>query len=119
VKISATALTTKVISGGTLTTITYGSSVKETAKTRRHARRRAVAVERGKLESIIDEAFGVEAVEIAPVAVKHLSRVLKAVNAPTMRNKPQPSADNLCLGRVALYAAKFREIRKGAAHIVK
>jgi len=46
-------------------------------------------------------------------------RVLKAVNAPTLRSKPQPSAENLCLGRVALYAAGFRVMRKGAAHIVK
>lgn len=36
-------------------------------------------------------------------------RVLKAVNAPTVRSKPQPSADNLCLGDVAMYAAGFRK----------
>ncbi len=37
------------------------------------------------------------------------NRVLKAVSAPSVRSKPQPSADNLCLGDVALYAAGFRK----------
>lgn len=46
-------------------------------------------------------------------------RVLKAVNAPSVRSKPQPSADNLCLGDVALYAAGFRNTRKDATHIIK
>jgi len=90
-----------------MTTITYGSSVKETAKTRRHARRRAVAIERDGLESIIDAAFGVEAVEAAPVAVKHMSRVLKAVNAPTMRSKCESTS--ICLPDVAKYQAGFRK----------
>ena len=36
-------------------------------------------------------------------------RVLKAVSAPSMRSKPQPSADNLCLGDVAIYSAGFRK----------
>ena len=36
-------------------------------------------------------------------------RVNKAVSAPSVRSKPQPSADNLCLGDVALYAAGFRK----------
>jgi len=63
-----------------MTIITYGSSVKDTAKTRRHARRRAAAIERDNLESIIDAAFGVEAVAAAPVAVKRIGRIEKAVN---------------------------------------
>lgn len=46
-------------------------------------------------------------------------RVLKAVNAPSVRSKPEPSADNLCLGDVALYAAGFRTTRKDAIHIIK
>lgn len=63
-----------------MTIITYGSSVKETAKTRRHARRRAAAIERDKLENIIDVAFGIETVAAAPIAVRRISRIEKAVN---------------------------------------
>ncbi len=36
-------------------------------------------------------------------------RVLKAVTAPSMRIKASPSADNICLGDVAMYAAGFRK----------
>ncbi len=36
-------------------------------------------------------------------------RVLKAVNAPSARSKPQPSADNISLGDVAIYNAGFRK----------
>lgn len=36
-------------------------------------------------------------------------RVNKALSAPSVRSKPQPSADNLCLGDVAIYNAGFRK----------
>lgn len=66
--------------------ITYGRSTKvvDNAKTRRHARRRAAAMDRESIESIIDEALGIEA---APVVAKHMSRIEKAVNSPSLRGK--------------------------------
>jgi len=36
-------------------------------------------------------------------------RVLKTVNAPSASSKPQPSADNISLGDVAIYNAGFRK----------
>ena len=100
-----------------MTIITYGSSVKETAKTRRHARRRAEAIERDNLESIIDAAFGVEPVAAAPVAVKRIGRIEKAVCSPSLR--PLPTIGAMCLPAVAIYSAGHRKARKDATHIIK
>ena len=99
-----------------MTVITYGTSVKETAKTRRHARRRAVAMDRERIESIIDTAFGIEP-EVVAIEVKRISRIEKAVISPSLRDKHESTA--MCLPDVALYQAGFRNVRKDATHIVK
>ncbi|AUX93581.1 regulator [Mixta gaviniae] len=80
-----------------MTTISYGTSVAVNAKARRHARRRAAAMQREYLESIIDAAFGV-----SPAAAAPPRRVDKAVNLPSLREKPYKGA--VCLPGVALYA---------------
>lgn len=63
-----------------MTVITYGKSVTENAKSRRHARRRGAAMDRERIESIIDAAFGIEAVEAAPAVEHHMNRIEKAVS---------------------------------------
>lgn len=76
-----------------MTVITYGSSTKQSAKSRRHARRRAVALDRERIESIIDIAFGAEP-EVVAIEVKHISRIDKAVSSPSLRDRKQ-SAINM------------------------
>lgn len=100
-----------------MTVITYGKSVTENAKSRRHARRRAAAMERERIESIIDAAFGIEAVEAAPVVEHHMSRIDKAVSSPSLRDRNDGGA--VCLPSVAIYSAGFRKVRKEAVHITK
>ena len=74
-----------------MTVITYGTSVKENAKSRRHARRRAVAMDRERIESIIDTAFGIEP-EVVAIQVKHISRIEKACISPSLREKREEVA---------------------------
>lgn len=87
-----------------MTIITYGSSVKETAKSRRHARRRAAAIERDNLEGVIDAAFGIRALSAAEerervakrkYAIKKWAvvesgcsslKVARAINGPSVRD---------------------------------
>lgn len=88
-----------------MTVITYGTSVKETAKTRRHARRRAVAIDRERIESIIDAAFGTQP-EVVAVEVKHLSRIEKAVISPSLRDRHESTSQ--CLPEIAIFAAGYR-----------
>lgn len=88
-----------------MTVITYGTSVKESAKTRRHARRRAVAMDRERIESIIDTAFGIEP-EVVAIEVKRISRIEKAVTAPSLRDKHESTA--MCLPEIAIFAAGYR-----------
>lgn len=75
-----------------MTVITYGTSVKENAKSRRHARRRAVAMDRERIESIIDTAFGIEP-EVVAVEAKHISRIDKACSSPSLRDRKQPGVN--------------------------
>lgn len=91
-----------------MTVITYGKSVTENAKTRRHARRRAVAMERDTICSIIDAAFGIEPEDVAvAVAPKHMTRVERATTSPSLRQKHEGGA--ACLPDVAKYAAGYRK----------
>lgn len=90
-----------------MTIITYGKSVSENAKTRRHARRRAVAMERERIESIIDAAFGVEPEVIQADKKSHVSRVSKAVCSPSLRSKHESTS--VCLPEVAQFAAGYRK----------
>jgi len=79
-----------------MTIITYGTSVKENAKSRRHARRRAVAIERDALNAIIDAALNVEPILEAAEARKPVDRVCKALSCTdykmNLRVKPVPEA---------------------------
>jgi hypothetical protein len=93
-----------------MTVIAYGTSVKETAKTRRHARRRAVAMDRERIESIIDTAFGIEP-EVVAIEVKHISRIEKALSSPSLRERREDDKPLLC-GR------KLHHVRPEATHIV-
>lgn len=88
-----------------MTVITYGTSVKETAKTRRHARRRAVAMDRERIESIIDTALGIEP-EVVAIEVKHISRIEKAVISPSLRDRHESTSK--CLPEIAIFAAGYR-----------
>ncbi|UIL53973.1 regulator [Pantoea agglomerans] len=99
-----------------MTVITYGTSVKENAKSRRHARRRAVAMDRERIESIIDTAFGIEP-EVVAIQVKHISRIEKACISPSLRDRHESTS--VCLPDVAIYNAGHRTVRKGATHIYK
>ena len=89
-----------------MTVITYGTSVKETAKTRRHSRRRAVAMDRERIESIIDAAFGTQP-EVVAVEVKHLSRIEKAVISPSLRDRHESTS--VCLPEIAIFNAGYRK----------
>lgn len=79
-----------------MTVITYGASVKENAKSRRHSRRRAVAIERDSLNAIIDAALNVEPEIEAAEARKPVDRVCKALSCTdykmNLRAKPVPEA---------------------------
>lgn len=99
-----------------MTVITYGTSVKENAKSRRHARRRAVAMDRERIESIIDTAFGTEP-EVVAIELKHISRIEKACSSPSLRDRHESTS--VCLPDVAIYNAGYRTVRKGATHIFK
>lgn len=119
-----------------MTTITYGSSVKETAKSRRHARRRAAAIERDNLEGVIDAAFGVKTLSLAEKHMKAQQRVkaarkaaviatgcsslkvARAINGPSVRDVKVESGA-MCLPDVAIFAAGYRNSRKDATHIIK
>lgn len=90
-----------------MTVITYGKSVTENAKSRRHARRRAAAMDRERIESIIEAAFGIEAVEATPVVEHHMSRIEKAVSSPSLRDRNEGGAS--CLPDVSIYAAGYRK----------
>jgi len=99
-----------------MTVITYGTSTKQSAKSRRHARRRAVAMDRERIESIIDTAFSIEP-EVVAIEVKHISRIEKAVISPSLRDRHESTS--VCLPDVAIYNAGHRTVRKGATHIYK
>ncbi|PXW19029.1 regulator [Pantoea sp. JKS000250] len=98
-----------------MTVITYGTSVKENAKSRRHARRRAVAMDRERIESIIDTAFGIEP-EVVAIEVKHISRIEKACSSPSMRDRHESTS--VCLPEIALFNAGYRKTRKDATHVI-
>jgi len=99
-----------------MTVITYGTSTKQSAKSRRHARRRALAMDRERIESIIDTAFSIEP-EVVAIEVKHISRIEKAVISPSLRDRHESTS--VCLPDVAIYNAGHRTVRKGATHIYK
>ena len=89
-----------------MTTITFGKSVKETAKSRRHARRRAAAIERDNLEGVIDAAFGVKTLSLADKRMKAQQRVKSARKASVIASG--------CSNRVlkAVASPSVREVKE-------
>lgn len=73
-----------------MTVITFGSSVSAgNAKTRRHERRRKLAIEREAIGSIIDSIFGCSTPEATQEeSRKHAGRVERAISAGSIRDKP-------------------------------
>lgn len=86
-----TASTTKAISheDKAMTVIQYGSSVSAgNAKTRRHERRRKLAIERDAIGNIIDSILGCEAPDASQEeSRKHASRVDRATSLVALRDK--------------------------------
>lgn len=64
-----------------MTVITYGSSSLDNAKTRRHARRRAAAMELERIGGILEAAFGLEPEDKVEAVSKPVNRVVKAVSS--------------------------------------
>lgn len=91
-----------------MTVITYGSSVSAgNAKTRRHERRRKLAMERDGIANIIDSIFGCDAPEASQeVSRKQLSRVDRATSLGSLRDSN--TVGSACLPDVGLYAAGYR-----------
>jgi len=93
-----------------MTTITYGSSSFSNAKTRRHERRKAAAIERDTVGNIIDSIFGLSTQNESQKALRKVaSRVDKAVNGTlTLRPKREESG-GMCLPEVAIFNAGHRK----------
>ncbi|MDK9365372.1 transcriptional antitermination N peptide [Lelliottia wanjuensis] len=91
-----------------MTVITYGSSVSAgNAKTRRHERRRKLAIERDSIANIIDSIFGCDAPDSSQeVSRKQLSRVDRATSLGSLRDSN--TVGSACLPDVGLYAAGYR-----------
>lgn len=94
-----------------MTVITYGQSVfAGNAKTRRHERRRAAAIERDTIGNIIDSVFGFAAPEASQEAsvTGCRDRVQQALRAPNWR-QPKEETGSACLPQVAIYSAGHRK----------
>ncbi len=75
-----------------MTIIQYGSSVSAgNAKTRRHERRRKLAIERDAIGNIIDSILGCEAPDASQEeSHKHASRVDRATSLVALRDYQEP-----------------------------
>ena len=95
-----------------MTVITYGSSVSAgNAKTRRHERRRKLAIERDGIAYIIDSIFGCDAPDASQeVSRKQLSRVDRATSLGSLRDSN--TVGSACLPDVAIYAAGYRNTKQ-------
>ena len=97
-----------------MTVITYGTSLRSNAKTRRHERRRDAAIERDTIGNIIDSVFGLIAQSEAQEEPRKVaSRVDKAISATEYKMKPrsQPEQESggVCLAEVAIFNAGYRK----------
>lgn len=92
-----------------MTVITYGQSVfAGNAKSRRHERRRAAAIERDTIGNIIDAILGCEAPDDSQEEPrKHAGRVDKATSLVSLRNKETDGS--CCLPEISLYRAGHRK----------
>ncbi|ENA2904692.1 regulator [Escherichia coli] len=98
-----------------MTVIVYGKSTfAGNAKTRRHERRRKLAIERDAICNIIDSIFETDSEEpVQEAPRKRLSLSEKAISLGSIRT---PNTDecsgSICLPNVALYAAGYRKSKQ-------
>ena len=99
-----------------MTVITYGSSVSAgNAKTRRHERRRKLAMERDSIGNIIDSIFGSDAPDASQeVKAKRIDRVSRAISLAGTRQK-EVEGGAVCLPDVAIFAAGHRTSKQVTA----
>ncbi|AQL45524.1 regulator [Salmonella enterica subsp. enterica serovar Typhimurium] len=96
-----------------MTAIVYGKSTfAGNAKTRRHERRRKLAIERDTICNIIDSIFGCDAPDAShEVKSKRIDRVTKAISLAGTRQK-EVEGGSVLLPDVALYAAGHRKSKQ-------
>ncbi|EAN8915774.1 regulator [Salmonella enterica] len=96
-----------------MTVITYGKSTfAGNAKTRRHERRRKLAMERDTICNIIDSIFGCDAHDPSQeVKAKRIDRVTKAISLAGTRQK-EVEGGSVLLPDIALYAAGYRKSKQ-------
>lgn len=112
-KISTWRITTKAISHeeNIMMVIVYGKSTfAGNAKTRRHERRRKLAIERDAICNIIDSIFGTDSEEpVQEAPRKRLSISEKAISLGIIsKSNTDANSGSVCLPEVALYAAGYR-----------
>ncbi|WDC08789.1 regulator [Escherichia albertii] len=98
-----------------MTVIVYGKSTfAGNAKTRRHERRRKLAIERDAICNIIDSIFGTDSEEpVQEAPRKRLSLSEKAISLSNIRNQnTDECSGSICLPNVALYAAGYRKSKQ-------
>ncbi len=116
-KISTWRITTKAISHeeNIMTVIVYGKSTfAGNAKTRRHERRRKLAIERDAICNIIDSIFGTDSEEpVQEAPRKRLILSEKAISLGNIRNQnTDECSGSICLPNVAIYAAGYRKSKQ-------
>lgn len=73
-----------------MTVIVYGQSVSAgNAKTRRHERRRKLAIERDAISNILDSIFVCEAPDVSQESPRRQSRVARATSLGSLRDKKE------------------------------
>ena len=122
-KISIWRITTKAISHeeNIMTVIVYGKSTfAGNAKTRRHERRRKLAIERDSICNIIDSIFGTDSEEpVQEDPRKRLSLSEKAISLGSLRcKKVDECSGSVCLPNVAIYAAGYRKSKQLTARVM-
>ncbi|EMW6640539.1 regulator [Escherichia coli] len=98
-----------------MTVIVYGKSTfAGNAKTRRHERRRKLAIERDAICNIIDSIFGTDSEEpVQEAPRKRLSLSEKAISLSNIRNQnTDECSGSICLPNVAIYAAGYRKSKQ-------
>lgn len=101
-----------------MTVITYGSSISAgNAKTRRHERRRKLAIERDAIGNIIDSVFGCTASDASQEQPERMSKVDRAIATATTLSRfgKEINSGTSCLPEVALYAAGHRKSKSVTA----
>ncbi|EEQ2111745.1 regulator [Escherichia coli] len=98
-----------------MTVIVYGKSIfAGNAKTRRHERRRKLAIERDATCNIIDSIFGADSEEpFQEEPRKRLNLSEKAISLSNIRNQnTDECSGSICLPNVAIYAAGYRKSKQ-------